>query len=66
MRRLGTFYLFLLCVHRMLLCDRVELLSLVLLARVLFSLVIVGCVVDMTFPDAVFVAFGNHANESIL
>ena len=50
----------------MLLSNRVELLGLVLLARVLLILVVVGRVVDVTLPDAVFVAFCNQSNESFL
>lgn len=53
----GLFSLFLLCVYRMLLGNRVEFLGLVLLARILLVLVVVGRVVDMTFSDAVLVAF---------
>ena len=63
---LRAFLLFLLSVYRVLLSNRVELLGLVLLARILLILVVVGRVVDVTLPDAVFVAFCNQSNESFL
>ena len=61
-----AFLLFLLSIYRVLLSNRVELLGLVFLARILLILVVVGRVVDVTLPDAVLVAFCNQSNESFL
>ena len=63
---LRAFLLFLLSVYRVLLSNRVELLGLVLLARVLLILIVVDRVVDVTLPDAVLVALCNQSNESFL
>ena len=52
-----SFSLFLLRVNGMFLGDWVVLFCFVLLAWGFFVLIIVGCVVDMTLPDALFVAF---------
>lgn len=59
-------WLFLLYVYCVFFSNRIEFFSFVLFARVLFSFVIVGRVVYVTFPDAFIVALGNQSNESFL
>jgi len=44
-------------------CDGIELGGFVLFTRVLFVFVAKASVVNVTFPDAVLVAFGNHSDE---
>ena len=58
--------LFLLNVVSVLFSDRIELSFRVLFARVLLVLVVEGRVVHVTFSNAVFVAFADQFDESIL
>ncbi len=58
--------LLLLFVDHVGLCNRVVLLSLVFLRRILLVLIVEGGVVGMAFADAIFVALGNQLYESFL
>lgn len=60
---LRGFFLFLLLVDSVRLCDRIEFLHFKLLARVLLVLVVVPYIVGMAFTYALFVALGYEFDE---